>query len=111
MQGFYLQGVLIEVWGRGTINFSNECKKTNLSELLFQSEFGGISVILFKDKYNEKYLLSIGLNKCQIKAVLYTKENVQLTNSIYQEICDTSERTALRDLGYLTKGNIFEKHG
>ncbi len=82
-----------------------------MPEPIFQSEFGGISVTLFKDKYNEKHLLSIGLNERQIKAVLYTKENEQITNSIYQELCDTSERTASRDLEYLTKENIFEKHG
>lgn len=109
--GVLFKGGLIEAWGRGTINIINECKKANLPEPIFQSEFGGISVTLFKDKYTEKHLLSIGLNQRQIKAVLYTKENEHITNSIYQQICDTSERTASRDLENLTEQKIFAKYG
>lgn len=109
--GVLFKGGLIEAWGRGTINIINECQKANLPEPMFQSEFGGISVTLFKDKYTEKHLLSIGLNQRQIKAVLYTKENEHITNSIYQEICETSERTASRDLENLTEQKIFEKYG
>ena len=34
-----------------------------------------------------------------------------ITNSIYQELCDTSERTASRDLENLTVLNVFKKFG
>ncbi len=34
-----------------------------------------------------------------------------ITNSIYQCICETYERTASRDLDSLTEQNIFEKLG
>lgn len=66
---------------------------------------------LFRDKYTEKYLEEMGLNSRQIKAVFYTKEKEFITNSIYQRICETSERTASRDLENLTELNVFERHG
>ena len=50
-----------------------------------------------------------GLNERQIKAVLYAKNNAYITNSIYQDLCRTSERTALRDLAFLTEQNILIK--
>lgn len=34
--------------------------------------------------YNKEYLKDLGLNKRQIKAVLYVKENETITNSYYQ---------------------------
>jgi len=109
--GVFFKAGLIESWGRGTINIFSECLKADLPEPIFESKFGGISVTLFKDKYTEQYLNEIGLNERQIKAVLYTKEHDLITNSIYQSICETSERTASRDLESLTEQNIFEKVG
>ncbi|MDD3772486.1 MAG: ATP-binding protein [Weeksellaceae bacterium] len=109
--GVFFKGGLIESWGRGTINIYSECLKANIPEPKFESNFGGISVTLFKDKYTEEHLSSLGLNERQIKAVLYTKEHANITNSIYQNICKISERTASRDLEFLTEQRIFEKTG
>jgi ATP-dependent DNA helicase RecG len=111
LAGVFFKGGLIEAWGRGTINIINECINTGLPEPIFKSEFGGISVTLFKDKYTEKHLQEVGLNERQIKAVYYAKEKEFITNSIYQELCDTSERTASRDLENLTVLNVFKKFG
>jgi ATP-dependent DNA helicase RecG len=111
LAGVFFKGGLIEAWGRGTINIINECKNAGLPEPTFKSEFGGISVTLFKDKFTEKYLQEIGLNEREIKAVFYAKEKEYITNQVYQQICDTSERTALRDLEQLTGLDIFEKVG
>ena len=61
--------------------------------------------------YNRYTFLEMGLNSRQIKAVFYTKEKEFITNSIYQRICETSERTASRDLENLTELNVFERHG
>ncbi|TCO02184.1 ATP-binding protein [Natronoflexus pectinivorans] len=106
----FFKGGLIEAWGRGTINIISECLKAGLPEPSFESEFGGISVKLFKP-YTEKYLTEKGLNKRQIKAVIYCKENDFITNGIYQTISETSERTATRDLEFLTEIGLFEKVG
>lgn len=111
LAGVFFKGGLIEAWGRGTISIINECKKAGLPEPIFKSEFGGISVTLFKDKFTEKYLREIGLNNRQINAVNYTKKNVFISNQVYQKICDTSDRTASRDLEFLTSLNIFKKIG
>jgi ATP-dependent DNA helicase RecG len=108
--GVFFKGGLIEAWGRGTLNIINECVKAKLPEPVFKSEFGGISVILFKS-FTVKQLKEKGLNDRQIKAVLYCKENQFINNSIYQSICQTSERTATRDLEFLTDEGIFEKIG
>ena len=107
----FFKGGLIEAWGRGTINIINECLDANLPEPKFASEFGGISVTLYKDKFAEENLSNQGLNERQIKAVLYAKNNAYITNSIYQDLCKTSERTALRDLEFLTEQSILVKTG
>lgn len=106
----FFKGGLIEAWGRGTINIISECLKAGLPEPSFESEFGGISVKLFKP-YTEKHLIEKGLNERQIKAVFYCKENEFITNGIYQSISEISERTATRDLEFLTEIGVFEKVG
>ena len=56
-------------------------------------------------------MIEKGLNERQIKAVFYCKENDFITNRIYQSISETSERTATRDLEFLTELGVFEKVG
>ena len=72
---------------------------------------GGIAVTFLKDKFSELWLMEQGLNERQLKAVKYLKKNEFITNRIYQEICETSERTASRDLEQLKEKQIFEKTG
>ena len=51
----------------------------------------------------------MGLNERQIKAVMYVKEKWKITNKEYQEINNTSERTATRDLSNLVSIELFEQ--
>lgn len=104
----FFKGGLIEAWGRGTINIINECLDANLPEPKFASEFGGISVTLYKDKYTQDNLEKLGLNERQIKAVLFLKEKGEITNKEYQKLNSTSERTATRDLTNLVKKQILK---
>ena len=53
----------------------------------------------------------MGLNERQINAVIYVKEEGKIANKEYQEICNTSERTATRDLKNLVSREIFEQVG
>lgn len=53
----------------------------------------------------------MGLNERQIKAVRYVKERGSVTNNKYRELCETSERTATRDLRNLVSLKIFEQVG
>jgi ATP-dependent DNA helicase RecG len=51
------------------------------------------------------------LNERQVKAVLYLKTKGRLTNKEYQEINNTTDRTALRDLETLVDLNIIKRLG
>jgi len=72
---------------------------------------GGFSVYFYKDIYTEENLRKMGLNEKQIKAVMYVKEKRKITNKEYQKICDTSERSATRDLANLVSKGLFEQVG
>ena len=101
----------IESWGRGTIKIINECKKAGIPEPVFTYDSSDISVEFRKDIYNEKHLQSLDLNVRQVKAVLYVKEKGRITNKEYQEINNTTDRTALRDLETLIELNIIKRIG
>ncbi|MEO0114450.1 MAG: ATP-binding protein [candidate division WOR-3 bacterium] len=107
---FYLAG-FIESWGRGTIKIVENCLKQELPEPDFIEEYGVMKVIFYKDKFTDEYLKKLGLNERQIKAVKYVKQKGKITNKEYQELCNTSERTATRDLTDLVGRNILEQLG
>lgn len=95
----------IEAWGRGTLKIIKECKAAGLPEPAYYYTMSGFFVEFKKDTYNEKHLISLGLNERQIKAVLHVKENGKITNSQYQVINKVSKATATRDLT-----ELIEKH-
>lgn len=101
----------IESWGRGTIKIITECKRAGLPEPIFTYDSSDISIEFRKNIYNEEYLQSLDLNERQIKAVLYIKEKGRITNKEYQEINNTSDRTASRDLENLHKLGIVKRVG
>jgi ATP-dependent DNA helicase RecG len=101
----------IESWGRGTIKIINECKKAGIPEPTFIYDSSDITIAFRKDIYNEKHLQSLNLNKRQIKAVLFLKSKGRLTNKEYQEINNTTDRTALRDLEALVELNVVKRIG
>ena len=107
---FFYAG-FIEAWGRGTIKIVEKCLEQGLPEPDFMEENGVMTVTFYKDKWNEENLKKLGLNERQIKAVMYVKENGKITNSKYQNLCKTSERTALRDLEKLIGLKLFERKG
>jgi len=86
-------------------------KEAGLPEPEYKEELGGFSVYFYKDIYPEENLRKMGLNERQIKAVIYVKEKGKVTNREYQELCNTSERTATRDLTGLVNRGIFEQVG
>jgi ATP-dependent DNA helicase RecG len=107
---FYYAG-FIESWGHGTIKIVDNCIEQGLPEPDFVEENGVMTVTFYKDKWNEEDLQKHGLNDRQIKAVLYVKENGKITNQEYQVICETSNRTATRDLTELVSLKIFQQIG
>jgi ATP-dependent DNA helicase RecG len=101
----------IEAWGRGISKIIDECLQKGLPEPLFEESNGGMMVTFFKNRFTLEYFQNLGLNERQIKAIQYLKENQKLTNSIYQKISETSERTALRDLENLVELKVLTKSG
>ncbi|HAF29948.1 MAG TPA: hypothetical protein DCG75_12980 [Bacteroidales bacterium] len=112
LAGTFFKGGLIEAWGCGTIKIINECKKAGLPEPLIEYVSGGISVTIFKNDYSSISLLEMGLITRQIKAIEYLRENNQITNKIYQELCEVSKATATRNLTELiAKYKLLERFG
>ena len=72
---------------------------------------GGFLVTLFKDPLTEDQLINLGLTNRQLKAVAFVKEKGRITNSEYQGLNKTSDRTAYRELEKLTELNILVKEG
>jgi ATP-dependent DNA helicase RecG len=105
------KGGYIDAWGRGTIKILDTCKLANLPEPEMREQDGGFIIILFKDNLTQELLLKQGLNDRQVKSVLFVKEKGRITNSEYQSLNETSDRTALRDLEELTEKGIFMKTG
>ena len=101
---------LIERWGSGIEKIQQHCLDAGLPEPIFE-EYQGFQVVFRKDVYDEEYLHSLNLNERQIKAVMYVKEKGQVTNTGYQEICNTSARTSSRDLADLVSRGLFNQKG
>lgn len=111
LAGAFYKAGFIENWGRGTIKIVEKCLEQELPEPDFKEESGVVTVQFYGDKWNEKNLKELGLNERQIKAVMYVKERGRITNKEYQRLCNTSERTATRDLSSLVSAEIFEQIG
>ncbi|SNZ01189.1 ATP-binding protein [Flagellimonas pacifica] len=107
----FYKGGHIESWGRGTLKIIEECKKHGLVEPLIHEHGGGLSVTIFKDIYNEKYLSKLDLNDRQKIAIKAVKKAGHITNLEYRALFDITDRTVLRDVDELIKLSIFKKEG
>lgn len=105
------RGGFIDSWGSGIMKIVDSCKVAGLPMPVMEEDGGGFIVRLFKDNLVEEQLVKLGLNPRQVKAVLYVKERGRITNSEYQEINSTSERTASRDLEELFQKFVLERLG
>jgi ATP-dependent DNA helicase RecG len=102
----------IESWGRGIEKMMNYCLEAGIPAPNYSFEGSDFLVEFRKDIYHEEYLIELGLNERQIKAVLYTKENEKITNSDYQKLNEISKRTATNELTELVeKYVLFERKG
>lgn len=101
----------IEAWGRGTIKIIKECIKFGIPKPKYYYDMSGFWVEFRKDNFNIEYFQKLGLNKRQIKAVLYLKEKGKITNSEYQAINECSRNTASKELVELVNKHILESSG
>lgn len=98
LAGACFLGGYIDSWGSGIMKIVNSCKAAGLPTPEMKEQEGGFIVTLFKDRFTEEQLRQLGLNERQVRAVLYVKERGRITNREYQEINETSDRTATNDL-------------
>lgn len=105
------KGGYIDAWGRGTIKIIDSCKQADLPEPEMIEVDGGFSITLFKDNISFEKLGKLGLNDRQVKAVMILKAKGKITNREYQEINETTERTASRDLSDLVEKGIIKSSG
>jgi ATP-dependent DNA helicase RecG len=107
---FFMAGY-IESWGRGINIMMNACEEYGLPEPIIAEEQGGVSVSFLKNIYTEEYLKSFNLSDRQTKAILYIKENGEITNAIYQDINKISKAVATTDLSDLVSQKLIQKIG
>lgn len=105
------KGGYIDSWGRGMLKIYNACKEAGLPEPEIKEFQTGLLVTLFKNNRTTEQLTKLGLNERQLKAVEFVKENGKITNSEYQNLNETSDRTSSRDLENLVKLSVFVKEG
>jgi ATP-dependent DNA helicase RecG len=105
------KGGYIDAWGRGTLKIIEACKDAHLPEPELIERDGGFLVTLFKNTLSIERLIKLGLNDRQIKAVEFLNTKNKITNSEYQTLNNTSDRTALRDLEELVTKGVFIKEG
>jgi len=102
----------IQKAGTGTLEMIKQCRNHGLPDPEFVSirnvEF---RTILARDVYTESFLAKLDLNDRQLRAIKYVKVKGGITNKEYQEICNTSERTATRDLASLVSKGVFKQIG
>ena len=101
----------IESWGRGISKMTELCEAEGLPKPTYLVEGSDFWVVFRKDIYYPEHLKTLGLNDRQVKAMLYTKENGSVTNSIYQKINDTKQTLSSQELGELVEKGLLKSSG
>ncbi len=70
-----------------------------------------LTAVTFRGKITEEYLISLGLNERQIRAIEYVKKQGKIKNNEYQKLNNVSKRTATNDLRELVEKNILKYMG
>jgi len=109
-EAFFYAGY-IEKWGSGTLKVISECVTNDFPEPEYFEDMGMFGVTFSKDIYTEEYLRNLDLNKRQIKAVIYARDEGKITNKEYQEVAGVKERLATMELNDLVSKAILEKYG
>ena len=101
----------IEAWGHGIRKMNEYCVNAGLPLPLYYFRSSGFWVEFRKDIYYLEYLKNLGLNDRQIDAVLYVKEQGDITTSAYTKRYNIAERTARNDLNELIEKQILIRIG
>ncbi|WP_028296997.1 ATP-binding protein [Olivibacter sitiensis] len=101
----------IESWGRGIAKMTEKCVAAGLPKPNYFFDGSDFWVEFKKDVYNEEYLIDLGLNERQVRAILYVKENSFITNSIYQKMNNTKQTLSSEELNELVDKGILKSSG
>jgi len=101
----------VEAWGRGIEKINERCATAGLPLPLIYYNSSGCWVEFRKNIYDAENLREKGLNERQIKAVLYIKDNGEITTSEYMKLYNIAERTARYDLMKLVENKILTRKG
>lgn len=101
----------IESWGRGINKIIEACIEAGLPEPLIEEKQGGFGITFRKDFFTEEFIKNQNLPDRQTLALLFIKEKGSINNAQYQEIAQTSKRTATRDLQDLIEKGLIQKSG
>ncbi|MDR1483408.1 MAG: putative DNA binding domain-containing protein [Planctomycetaceae bacterium] len=97
----------IESWGRGIEKMIDHCQTAGIPKPSFYYHASGFWVEIRK----EIDLSKLSLNKRQLEAIKFFKEQKEISTSDYMKRYNISERTARYDLAELVKKNILTKLG
>lgn len=107
---FYLAGYIEQV-GYGTLNVINYCRKAHLPAPTFEQLNEQFSVTLWRDRFTDHVLKSLGVSERQRKGINQVKEVGSISNSEYQKIAGVTRKTAARDLDALVEKGVLTRIG
>ena len=106
---FYRAGY-IESWGRGTLTIINETQSVGLPEPIFNDFSHGVQIVFQRNpfpKVADSQPLNEKLNSRQQKAIEYVRKHGEINNTAYQELTESTKKTATRDLKQLIEQGVF----
>ena len=101
----------IERAGTCTLDMIKFCMEAGLPEPQFRSEGEHFVTTIWRDWLTEDVLAGLGLNERQMKAVQLIKREGRITNKMYREALEVTDRTALRDLKELMALGLLDRMG
>jgi predicted HTH transcriptional regulator len=101
----------IQEAGSGIIEMIKQCKTMGLPEPEYIEDANEFHTIIYRDIWIKNYLLQLGLNEHQLKAIKYIKENGKITNKEYQNITGLKKRQSSDDLKILELKKVLIRIG
>ena len=101
----------IEKAGSGTQRMIELCRSAGLPEPDFAMRAGSFVVTLWRDRLTDDVVAALGLNERQVRALAHVKANGRITNAEYQQLAETTRKTAARDLDGLVEKAVLQRVG
>ena len=86
-------------------------QKAYLPNPTYESKNNQFRVTLWREKFSDHVLDTLGVSDRQRMGVNHVQEVGQITNAVYQEITTVARKTAARDLDDLVEKGVLQRHG